>query len=631
MRSIVFLALWACTAAFASELSVPALIPAPVEMQRYAGEFRINAATRIAVQSAELSEVAEDLAQHLRRATGFRIPVDKSRLKVASSNRIVFALDTRLAAEGYRLNVSRQRVVLVGASPAGAFRGVQTLLQLLPKEIEREVVTKPLAWTMPALAISDQPRFGWRGLMLDVSRHFFTVDEVKGFIDQMVKYKFNLLHWHLTDDQGWRVEIKSLPRLTEVGAWRVGKTGTFGRFSPPTADEPRDYGGFYTQDQVREVVAYAKARYVDVLPEVDMPGHSLAALAAYPELSCTPGSYAVNAGEPMFVRQPGEHSRALVDNTLCPANEKVYAFADQVFTELAQLFPFEYLHMGGDETVRSFWAKSEAIQGLMEREKLKNLDEVQAYFVGRIQKIISAKGKKLIGWDEILQGGLVPDAAVMSWRGMQGGIDAARLGHEVVMSPSDFVYVDLMQGDAAIEPPVYSSLRLSKTYQFEPVPEGVDARLVKGGQANLWTEQIYNMRHAQYMTWPRALAVAEALWSPKDKRDWAGFVPRMEAHFKRFDEARVKYAPSLYDPIIKATEAAAGGLQVEMSTEVAGLSLHYSFDGSFPDEFYPAYSAPLAVPKDAAVMKVIAYRDDKPLGRMLVVPVEELRKRAGKP
>ncbi len=624
---IALLLLCGSAATLAAEL--PALIPAPVAVEQRAGEFKLDASTRITVRSPELKAEAEALAQRLRRATGFKLPVDtgKEAGKAAAGPRIVLGVEAVLPAEGYRLSVDRRQVQLVGASPAGVFRGVQTLLQLLPKEVERATPAQAVHWAMPAVLIQDQPRFGWRGLMLDVSRHFFSVAEVKDFIDQMAKYKFNLLHWHLSDDQGWRIEIKSRPRLTEVGAWRVGKTGRFGSFAPPTADEPRDYGGFYTQDQVREIVAYAKARHIDVMPEVDMPGHSLAALAAYPELACEPGNFSVNAGEPLLVWPAGGHLSGLVDNTLCPANEKVYEFARQVFSELAQLFPFEYVHMGGDETARNFWAKSEAIKALMERERLPDLNAVQAYFVTRLQKIIAAEGKKMMGWDEILEGGLVSEAAVMSWRGLKGGIEAARLGHQVVMSPNDFVYLDLMQGDAVIEAPVYGTVRLSKTYQFEPLPEGVDASRVLGGQANLWTEQIYHQRQLQYMTWPRAMAVAETLWSPKEHKRWEGFVPRVEAHFARLMAAGVKYAPSLYDPIFKASEKAPGPLMVELSTEVAGLSLHYSFDGSLPDEFYPVYTAPLAVPNDAQQLKVISYRDGKPLGRMIVMPVAELRRR----
>ena len=421
-----------------------------------------------------------------------------------------------------------------------------------------------------------------------------------------------------------------MPKLTEVGAWRVDKTGTFGKFSTPAPNEPRTYGGFYTHEDIKELVQYAKDRFVNILPEIDIPGHSLAAIASYPELVCTPGTYKVNSGE-QFMIWPGggQHFYGLLDNTLCPANEKVYEFLDKVFTEVAQLFPFEYIHMGGDETARNFWEKSPLIKAMMKKEKLKDLNEVQSYFVKRVEKIINAKGKKMIGWDEILDGGLAPNAAVMSWRGMKGGIEAAKQGHEVVMSPTDFAYIDYMQGDAILEPPVYATLRLKKAYQFEPVPEGVNAALIKGGQANLWTEQVYNMRHAQYMTWPRGYAIAEALWSPKDKRDWNNFAARVEKQFERSDAAQVKYAPSIYDPIFEVSKKDTATIIVKLSTEIDGLSIHYSFDNSFPDQYYPKYTTPLTVPKDAVTMKVITYRDNKAMGRMIVMPVTELRRRAG--
>jgi hexosaminidase len=320
---------------------------------------------------------------------------------------------------------------------------------------------------------------------------------------------------------------------------------------------------------------------------------------------------------------------ALVDNTLCPAKENVYQFLDKVFTEVAQLFPFEYIHMGGDETARNYWEKSAAIKALMKKENLKNSDEVQSYFVKRVAKIIASKGKKMIGWDEIMQGGLAKGAVVMSWRGMKGGIEAAKMGHEVVMTPTDFVYIDYMQGDAVVEPPVYATLRLKKTYQFEPVPDGVNPSLIKGGQANLWTEQVYNMRHAQYMTWPRSFAVAEALWSPKEKRNWNEFVPRVEKHFERFDMAQMKYAPSMYDPAFEVSKNNQNKVIIKMTTEIDGLDIHYSFDNSFPDQYYPEYSEPVEVPKDAAAMKVITYRNGKPIGRMMVMTRAEMNKRAG--
>ncbi len=606
-----------------------ALIPQPVSVEKQTGSFVLPDPLTIHTgKNAELKRLANGLAERISMATGKKVVVNEASGPQSDGIQLSLSTGKSIPAEGYVLNVTGTYAVLEASEPAGIFYGIQTLMQLLPKEIESKTKIEKDRWEIPAVKITDQPRFGWRGLMLDVSRHFFTKEQVKQFIDDMVKYKFNLLHWHLTDDQGWRIEIKSLPKLTSVGAWRVEKTGTFNTFSKPKPNEPKTYGGFYTQEDIKEVVQYAKERYVDILPEIDVPGHSLAAVAAYPELSCTPGTYAVNSGEPFMDWSQGHPPIALVDNTLCPANEKVYEFMDKVFTEVAQLFPFEYIHMGGDETARNFWKKSDAIKALMKKENLKNQDEVQSYFVKRMGKIIASKGKKMIGWDEILQGGLAPGAAVMSWRGMKGGIEAAKMGHEVVMTPTDFVYIDYMQGDGIIEPPVYATLRLKKTYQFEPVPEGINASLIKGGQGNLWTEQVYNMRHAQYMTWPRSLAIAEALWSPKEKRNWNEFVPRVEKHFERMDAAGVKYAPSMYDPIFHVSKKDSATIVVKLETEIDGLTIHYSFDNSFPDQYYPKYTAPLEVPKDAATMKVITYRDGKAVGRMMVLTRAEMNKRA---
>jgi hexosaminidase len=607
-----------------------AIIPEPVSMIVSNASLELSDAITIITNTkdAELQKMVQRLSAQLLRTHFVDVAIKEGKTLTKDALYIGLVNDKSIPEEGYRLTINENGISLTASKHAGIFYGIQTLLQLLPNDVESNDRYDEV-WLVRHVTIEDHPRFGWRGLMLDVSRHFFTVAQVKQYIDDMVKYKFNLLHLHLTDDQGWRIEIKSLPKLTEVGAWRVERTGTFGNFTPPTPDEPRTYGGFYTHEDIKELVKYAAERYVDILPEIDVPGHSLAAIAAYPELSCTPGNYYVSPGDRFMVWPGGgQHFYGLLDNTICPANEKSYEFMDKVFTEVAQLFPFEYIHMGGDETARNFWEKTDAIKAMMQKENLKDLDEVQSYFVKRMEKIIRSKGKKMIGWDEILQGGLAPNAAVMSWRGMQGGIEAAKLGHEVVMSPTQFTYIDYMQGDAIIEPPVYETLRLKKAYQFEPLPEGVDAKLIKGGQANLWSEQVYNMRHAQYMTWPRAFAIAEALWSPKEKRDWNNFTKRVEHHFNRFDVADVKYSPAMYDPIFE-TSKQDGTVIVKLSTEVEGLDIHYSFDNSFPDHHYPKYTSALAVPKDASTMKVITYRNRKPLGRLIVMPVDELKKRAG--
>ena len=610
-----------------------ALIPQPVSIveNNKAGNFILPSTITIIVpNNEEVKKIASLFAAQITPPTGYKTTIKAGNSPLPKSILFLLTTDKTIADEGYKLKVTSAGITLTARKPAGIFYGVQTLLQLLPSGITSTTELDYDEWDIPAVTIEDQPRFGWRGLMLDVSRHFFTVAQVKDYIDQMVKYKFNLLHLGLTNDQGWRIQIKSLPKLTEVGAWRVERTGTFGNLSKPQPGEPATYGGFYTHEDIKELVKYAADRFVNILPEIDVPGHSLAAIASYPELSCTPGEYYVSPGDRFMVWPGGgQHFYGLLDNTICPANEKAYEFLDKVFTEVAQLFPFGYIHMGGDETARNFWEKSEQIKALMKKENLKDLDEVQSYFVKRVEKIINSKGKKMIGWDEILDGGLAPNAAVMSWRGMKGGIEAAKQGHEVVMSPTDFAYIDYMQGDAAIEPPVYSTLRLKKAYQFEPLPEGVDAKLIKGGQANLWTEQVYNTRHMQYMTWPRAFAIAEVLWSSKEKRNWEYFSKRVENHFKRLDMAGVKYAPSIYDPIITATKKDTASVVVKLETEIEGLDIHYSFDNSFPDNFYPVYKEPLTVPRDAATMKLITYRNNEPIGRMMVLTIAELRKRAG--
>jgi len=603
------------------------IIPQPSSVKLGAGNFTVSSSTilQIASNDADVKRIAVELNTALKRAAGFELKTG-----VSTKNVISFGLtnNTSLGNEGYQLSVSKDAVIVYANKPAGLFYGLQSLLQLLPAEIESKSVVKNIQWNLPVVEILDQPRFGWRGTMLDVSRHFFTKDEVKAFIDDMAKYKYNTLHFHLTDDQGWRIEIKSLPKLTQVGAWNVKKTGRFNYFSSPADDEPRDYGGFYTQEDLKELIKYGKEKFVEIVPEIDIPGHSLAAVASYPELSCTPGTYKVNSGEPFMDWHNDGTFTARVDNTLCPANEKVYEFLDKVFTEVAAIFPHPYIHMGGDECAKNFWEISPQIKSLMQREKLKDMHEVQAYFVGRVSKIVNSKGKKLIGWDEILEGGLVKDAAVMSWRGMKGGIEAAKMGHEVVMTPTTHVYVDYMQGDASIEPPVYATLRLKKSYEFEPVPEGVDPKLIKGGQANMWSEQIFNTRHLDYMMWPRGFAIAEALWSPKSSRNWNAFVPRVENHFARFNAADKKYAPSIYDPSIKVKKDAKGNLLVDFETEIDGLAVHYSFDNSFPDQHYPHYTGKsVVVPVDAAPMKVIASRNGKLIGRMMTISIEDLRKR----
>lgn len=599
------------------------IIPEPVSVITKDGEFTLPQHILIqAGSSAEEKLVSGYLHDKLATATGRHVTV-RNAFSVPATIKLILAAkpDTSLGTEGYRLWVGKKGIVIAANQANGLFYGMQTLFQLLPKEVESPTAVNGVKWTVPFVTIQDYPRFGWRGLMLDVSRHFFTKQEVEQYIDQMARYKFNLLHMHLTDDEGWRIEIKSLPRLTTVGAWNVKKVGEFGRFSPPTADEPRTYGGFYTQNDIRELVQYAKDRFMNIMPEIDVPGHSLAAIVAYPELSCTPGAdkYVVRSGE-----------RLQVDNTLNPSSEKTYQFLDKVIGEVSNLFPFPYMHLGGDECRKDYWQKSDSVTALMKRENLKTYEEVQSYFEKRLEKIVEAHGKKFMGWDEIIEGGLGPNAAVMSWRGIKGGITASRLGHQVVMSPTTFAYLDYMQSDRVMEPHVYASLRLSKAYQFEPVPDSADAKLILGGQANLWTEQVFNFRQVEYMTWPRGMAISESVWSPKDKKNWNNFYPKVEKQFARLDEAEIKYAPSMYDPDFDVKQTPDNKLIVTLTTEIPNLDIYYSFDNSYPDKFYPKYTEPLIVPEDAVQLKVITYQDGKPLGRMISMPITELRSRLPK-
>jgi hexosaminidase len=610
-----------------------AIIPEPVSLLKTNGYFTLPENVVIMAHAGpELKNIVDYLQQKITVPTGKFVSAVSASAPAATIRLMLNTKDNQLlGTEGYQLSVTPTLIVIKANKPAGLFYGVQSLLQLFPKEIESKEQIEDVKWTIPCVEITDYPRVGWRGLMFDVARHFFTKQEVKQYIDAMVRYKYNLLHLHLADDEGWRLEIKGLPKLTEVGAWSVKKVGEFGTFSIAAPGEPRTYGGFYTQDDIKEIISYAKDRFVDILPEIDVPGHSLAAIASYPELSTTAGieNPKVRSGEKIMDWSKGAPPIAMVDNTLNPANERVYSFLDTVITQIAALFPFDYIHMGGDEAPVNYWQKSDSIKALMQKEGLKDMHQVQGYFEKRIQKIVESKGKKFIGWDEILNGDMPASAAIMSWRSSAIGIDASLKKHEVVMAPQTNVYLDLMQGDVVTEAKVYNTVRLSKAYEFDPVPPGADPKYIKGGQGNLWTEQIYNIRQAEYMTWPRGYAIAESVWSPKEKKNWINFIAKMELHFKRMDVAETKYAPSVYDPVFKVSRSADRQLMVELSTEIEGLDIYYSFDNSFPDRFYPKYTEKLVPPKDATQLRVITYRGKQPVGRMVTMPVSELNRRAG--
>ncbi|HHP7240817.1 MAG TPA: beta-N-acetylhexosaminidase [Cyclobacteriaceae bacterium] len=525
--------------------------------------------------------------------------------------------------EGYLLNIKKGTIELIANDPGGIFNGIQTMKQLIPVNPGYSSLIK-----ITGCEIKDYPRFEWRGLMLDVSRHFFSVDEVKAYIDKMSEYKFNTFHWHLTDDEGWRIEIKSLPKLTEVGAFRVERYGRFGDNRPyPKKGERPTYGGYYTQDQIKDVVAYAADRNITIVPEIDMPGHSMAALAAYPELSTRDEPKFVNPGSKFAEWYGDGQFKMLIENTLDPSDEAVYEFVDKVFTEVAELFPGDYIHMGGDEAYHGFWDESSQVRRFMRKNNINDSHELQSYFVNRVGDIIASKGKKMIGWDEILEGELNEGSAVMSWRGMKGGIEAAKQGYKVVMSPTTFAYLDYTQGDHSVENRIYADLSLEKTYAFEPVPEAVNPEIIMGGQGNLWTEVIPTLQFAFYMTYPRALSLSESLWSQKEDKIWENFIIKTEAHFDRFDHMNINISKAVYEPqvnIYKSNDK----LMCALENSVPGTEIFYTIDNTYPVNYGLRYKIPFEIPKGDLSLRTQTFRNGASLGRELIIHRTDLEKRA---
>ncbi len=511
------------------------IIPQPAKLEMKQGEFTLTPATAIWT-TAKTTSLAHQLERYLEPATGFDLAV---RTGVPTGNRIVLKIDPTLVSlgdEGYVLDVARGAVTIRAPKEAGIFYGIQSLRQLLPVEIFREATVNNISWTAPAVHIEDEPRFAWRGMHLDVSRHFMPKEFVKKFIDLLALHKMNSFHWHLTDDQGWRIEIKKYPRLTEVGAWR--NQTLIGHHTNDSTKRVFDgirHGGFYTQDDIREVVAYAKARYINVVPEIEMPGHVQAAVSAYPWLGTV--THPVNVREYWSV---SEH-------ILKPSDSSV-AFMQDVLSEVLTLFPGKFIHVGGDEAVKDEWKASPYVQQRIKELGLKDEHEMQSWFIHKMDDFLAKRGRRLIGWDEILEGGLAPNATVMSWRGIEGGIAAARQGHDVVMTPTSRVYFDYYQTkDVANEPlAIGGFLPLDSVYAFEPIPPQLEPQYTKhilGAQAQLWSEYFPGPKQVEYMAFPRESALAEVLWSPKDRRNFADFKTRLPVHLERLSILDVNYRP----------------------------------------------------------------------------------------
>ncbi|CAM3527243.1 family 20 glycosylhydrolase [Pontibacter korlensis] len=584
--AIVFLATPALSHAQSADQKY-ALVPYPSSLKPQEGSFLIDQKTRIVLpkESGLFKNEAEQLQYLLSGSLGKPL----KQAKKGAANTILLKYDANIdAAEGYHLSITPKQVILAAKEPAGMFRAVQTLRQLLPASIEQSTAQSQLV--LPAVQIQDEPTYSWRGMHLDVSRHFFTTDYLKKFIDLLALYKFNKLHLHLTDDQGWRIEIKKYPKLTEEGAWRTFNNHDSvaiakSKENPDFALDERHivqrngqtmYGGFYTQEEMRDIIAYASARHVEIIPEIDMPGHMKAAIDAYPFLTCGEAGWGKTFSVP-----------------ICPCNESTYEFAENVFSEIIDLFPSQYIHLGADEVEKTTWANSTGCQELMKREGLKDVEELQSYFIHRMQDFFQSKGKKLIGWDEMLDGGINSNATVMFWRSWvpDAPLKAARNGNQVIMTPNATLYFDALPDKNSIY----------NVYHLDVVPEGLSAKEAKailGAQANIWTEYIPSENRAEYMYMPRMTALAEVVWSKQ--RNYESYLQRLKSHYKRLDALGVHYRlPDLE-----------GFVDINVFTDkttldplkpLDNLIIRYTTDGSQPDVSSSVLDKPLTITEPITV------------------------------
>lgn len=573
MRSAIclFLSLYLAASSFSQPLHI---IPRPQLVKQGNGKFTLNTATVIVVKNGVDDNSANFLNSYLKLYYGFSL----KKVKTAASNYIqLTTLQTLVPGKegAYSLIVTPKKIAIQGQTASGTFYGMQTFIQLLPPQ--KQKLSRP-AYTVSAIEINDAPRFAYRGMHLDVSRHFFPVSFIKKYIDYLALHKFNTFHWHLTDDQGWRIEIKKYPKLTSVGAWRNGTIT--GRYPGKGSDEIH-YGGFYTQEEIKEVVKYATSRFIDVIPEIELPGHSSAAIAAYPELSCFPEKPTAIPANMISQRSVAEQKSGRVklvqetwgvfDDVFCPGKENTFTFLQDVMDEVAALFPSKYVHAGGDECPKTHWKTCPQCQKRMKDNRLKDEHELQSYFIQRMEKYLNSKGKTLIGWDEILEGGLAPNAIVMSWRGEQGGIDAAKQKHNVIMTPGNPVYFDHTQSENEDSVTIGGFNPIEKVYAYEPIPKELntdEAKYVLGAQANLWTEYIKNTRKVEYMIFPRMAALSEVLWSSPEKKDWSDFEKRLLVQFNRYKLWKANYSNAYFGlrSEIKPTEGYQGVLWKLSST-----------------------------------------------------------------
>jgi hexosaminidase len=565
-----------------SKLISQNIIPKPVTMNVSEGYFEFNESTILSPNGAEAYSDAEIFNEYLKNVYGFKLKIEiQSRVK---ENVIIIdkVIRADIPPDSYEIIISNSEIRISGD---GIHYALQTLKQLLSNRDTK-------IHRIPCLYILDYPRYTYRGMHLDVSRHFFPKEFIKKYIDYIAMYKMNYFHWHLTDDQGWRIEIKKYPRLTEVGAFRKGiLTGKYKDKS--RSNDTAIYGGYYTQDDIKEIVEYATKRHITIIPEIEMPGHSLAALASYPEFSCTGGPFEV------------ANEWGVFEDVFCPKDD-TFRFLEDVLSEVITLFPSPYIHIGGDEVPKDRWKSCQHCRELIKKEGLKDENELQSYFVRRIEKFLNSKSKTLIGWDEILEGGIAPNAIIMSWRGMEGGIDAAKQNHNVIMTPGGYCYFDYYQGDPRNEPfAIGGYITVEKVYSFEPTPSELNAEqkfYILGAQGNVWTEYMVTPDKVEYMIFPRICALAEVLWTPPEKKDYKDFKERLKNHFTFFDNQKINYSKALCNLSTRYFQTPdRNGIAVELIVPFSNSEIHYTTDGSEPDFNSPKYTNPILLNKSCIV------------------------------
>lgn len=601
------------------------IVPKPNQITPKEGRFELTKKVTVVAppNSPEIQAIVDSLIAQLALTSGITL---KQAPQADGAQTIHFIVEEGMPKEGYKLSVAPTAITITASQPNGFYYGVQSLYQLLPADVFGKTKNKRADWSVPAVEIEDAPRFAYRGLMLDICRHFEPVEYIYKFIDILAMNKMNTFHWHLTDDQGWRIEIKKYPKLTEIGSKRASTLVDYYFANYPRVYEEKEHSGYYTQEQIKAVVAYAASKHITVIPEIEMPGHALAALAAYPELSCdSTQKYEVSPDWGVF------------EQVFCP-KEETFKFFEGVMDEVVELFPSSYIHIGGDECPKTAWKNSAYCQQLIKQLGLKDdttpsavdgkkhtkEEKLQSYFVTRMEKYLNSKGRNIIGWDEILEGGLAPNATVMSWRGVEGGMNAAKSGHDAIMTPVGYAYLDMYQEEPEIAPTTIGGYNtLKKTYSYNPVPDDADELVKKhiiGIQGNIWTEYMQNADRKDYQAFPRAMAIAETGWTLNKNKDWKNFCERMVTEFDRMDVMNIKACRNFFDVNVNTHADANQPLKVWLETFCPNVQIRYTIDGSEPTKTSTLYESPFILEGNID-LKAAAFQNGKMLGTVAHKPL----------